>query len=302
MKEKERTENHRSIEFASLYFDLAPLHPLWILSFLFLELEAVHHKYSLGARKRANKRERDRNSIEKREDGRCSGSRRRRLHLHLRCRCCCHCHYLRSSPTACCFSPSSDQRPHARRPRRLHVPRHRPLQGLEQRTGGCFGAVVVDSVTKKVLGEGQNRVLETKDPTAHGEITCLREACAKLGSPHLPPGAVLYSSAEPCPMCHAACLWARCRFVFYAAKYEDVMELGRFDDVDFAAEIARRVEEKKREREGEGEEKGRSNEAAREKPLPPPTKPLLEIAPPLLREEALVVWREYAARSDNEHY
>ena len=174
--------------------------------------------------------------------------------------------------------------------------------GLEQRTGGCFGAVVVDSVTKKVLGEGQNRVLETKDPTAHGEITCLREACAKLGSPHLPPGAVLYSSAEPCPMCHAACLWARCRFVFYAAKYEDVMELGRFDDVDFAAEIARRVEEKKREREGEGEEKGRSNEAAREKPLPPPTKPLLEIAPPLLREEALVVWREYAARSDNEHY
>ena len=55
--------------------------------------------------------------------------------------------------------------------------------GLEQRTGGCFGAVVVDSVTKKVLGEGQNRVLETKDPTAHGEITGLRQARVAAPSP-----------------------------------------------------------------------------------------------------------------------
>ena len=163
--------------------------------------------------------------------------------------------------------------------------------GLEQRTGGCFGAVVVDSATKTVLGEGQNRVLETNDPSAHGEILCLREACARLGSPHLPKGAVLYTSAEPCPMCHSACLWARCSFVFYAAKYEDVMELGKFDDVEFAADIARRVEEKRKERE-------RGGEAAR-KPFPPP---LLEIAPTLLREEALVVWREYAARSDNVRY
>lgn len=166
--------------------------------------------------------------------------------------------------------------------------------GIEQRTGGCFGAVVVCSITRKVLGEGQNRVVETKDPSAHGEIMCLREACAKLGSPHLPKGAVMYTSAEPCPMCHAAALWARCGSVFYAAKYEDVMEHGRFDDVDFAADIARRVEEKRKEKEErEGEAK---------KPFPPPP-PLLEIAPEtLLREEALVVWREYAARSDNVHY
>lgn len=169
--------------------------------------------------------------------------------------------------------------------------------GLEQRTGGCFGAVVVCSVTRKVLGEGQNRVLETKDPSAHGEIMCLRQACARLGSPHLPKGAVMYTSAEPCPMCHAAALWARCGSVFYAAKHEDVMEHGRFDDVDFAADIARRVEEKRKEREREG-----AGGASRsEKPLPPPP-PLLEIAPELLREEALVVWREYAARSDNVHY
>ena len=163
--------------------------------------------------------------------------------------------------------------------------------GLDQRTGGCFGAVVVDSTTKNVLGEGQNRVLETKDPTAHGEVVCLRDACSKLGSPHLPKGtAVMYTSAEPCPMCHAACLWARCSYVFYAAKHEDVMELGKFDDVDFAAEVARRVEEKKK-------EGGKVT-----KPPSPFPSPLLEIAPPLLREEALVVWREYAARSDNVHY
>jgi tRNA(Arg) A34 adenosine deaminase TadA len=164
--------------------------------------------------------------------------------------------------------------------------------GLDQRTGGCFGAVVVDSVTKRVLGEGQNRVLETKDPTAHGEIVCLRDACAKLGSPHLPKGTtVMYTSAEPCTMCESALLWGRCSFVFFAARHEDVMEHGKFDDVNFAAEIARRVEEKR-----EMEEK---KDAATKSPPPPP---LLEIARPLLREEALVVWREYAARSDNVHY
>jgi tRNA(Arg) A34 adenosine deaminase TadA len=92
-------------------------------------------------------------------------------------------------------------------------------------------------------------------------------------------------------MCHAACLWARCSFVFFAARHEDVMEHGKFDDVDFAAEIARRVEEKR-----EMEEK---KDAATKSP---PPSPLLEIARPLLREEALVVWREYAARSDNVHY
>ena len=152
--------------------------------------------------------------------------------------------------------------------------------GLEQRTGGCFGAVVVCSETKKVLGEGQNRVLETNDPTAHGEVVCLRDACSRLGSPHLPKGAVIYTSSQMCPMCHAALLWSRCSFVFFAATHEDVMELGKFEDADFAADIARGVEEGKKEK-------------------PPP--PLLEIAP-LLREEALVVWREYAARSDNVHY
>ena len=83
--------------------------------------------------------------------------------------------------------------------------------GLEQRTGGCFGAVVVCSETKKVLGEGQNRVLETNDPTAHGEVVCLRDACSRLGSPHLPKGAVIYTSSQMCPMCHAALLWSRSR-------------------------------------------------------------------------------------------
>lgn len=181
--------------------------------------------------------------------------------------------------------------------------------GLDQRTGGCFGAVVVDSQTRKVLGEGQNRVLETKDPTAHGEVVCLRDACAKLDSPHLPKGtAVLYTSAEPCPMCHAACLWARCSFVFFAASHEDVMEWGRFEDVDFASEVARRVMEKRVKERGKEEEKRGvmrrllARVTTKAKPPPPLPPPLLEIAPPLLREEALVVWKEYAALSDSVHY
>lgn len=91
-----------------------------------------------------------------------------------------------------------------------------------------FGAVVV--LDGQVLGESGNHVGTHTDPTAHAEILALRAAARALGRPELP-GAVLYSSAEPCPMCLAACYWARIDRVVYAAEAADSAAYGFEDEV-----------------------------------------------------------------------
>ena len=53
-------------------------------------------------------------------------------------------------------------------------------QGMNQGAGGPFGAVVVREGA--IVGEGWNRVIANNDPTAHGEVIAIRDACAKLGT------------------------------------------------------------------------------------------------------------------------
>ncbi|HEX5331282.1 MAG TPA: nucleoside deaminase [Cellulomonas sp.] len=95
--------------------------------------------------------------------------------------------------------------------------------------GGPFGAVVVRGGV--VVGTGQNRVTRDNDPTAHAEVTAIRDACARLGDFSLV-GARLYSSCEPCPLCLTAALWARLDRVVYAANRDDAARAG-FDDRAF---------------------------------------------------------------------
>ncbi|MGJ0510139.1 MAG: nucleoside deaminase [Methylocystis sp.] len=73
-------------------------------------------------------------------------------------------------------------------------------------TGGPFGALVV--LDGKVLGASGNSVMRDKDPSAHAEVNAIRMACRAVGSRNIP-GAVLYSSCEPCPMCYSIAYWAR---------------------------------------------------------------------------------------------
>lgn len=96
--------------------------------------------------------------------------------------------------------------------------------------GGPFGALVVSS-DGTVLGEGQNRVTRDLDPSAHAEVQAIRAACRTVGDFALP-GATLYTSCEPCPMCMATTLWARIDRVFFAADRHDAAR-GGFDDRDF---------------------------------------------------------------------
>lgn len=92
--------------------------------------------------------------------------------------------------------------------------------------GGPFGAVIVKD--GKVIGKGVNRVTASSDPTAHAEVSAIRDACAKLGTFDLK-GAVIYTSCEPCPMCLGAIYWARLDKIFYGGTKQDAAEIG-FDD------------------------------------------------------------------------
>ena len=76
------------------------------------------------------------------------------------------------------------------------------------------GAVVVSA--GEVVGRGHNQPITLSDPTAHAEILALREAALKAGNYRLP-GATLYVTVEPCPMCCGAALLARVARVVYGA-------------------------------------------------------------------------------------
>ncbi|KQY44402.1 nucleoside deaminase [Cellulomonas sp. Root137] len=95
--------------------------------------------------------------------------------------------------------------------------------------GGPFGAVVVRD--GEVIGVGQNRVTRDNDPTAHAEVQAIRAACRAIENFSLA-GATVYSSCEPCPLCIAACLWARVDRVVFAADRIDAARAG-FDDRAF---------------------------------------------------------------------
>lgn len=96
-------------------------------------------------------------------------------------------------------------------------------------SGGPFGAVIVTADGRAF--HGVNRVTASNDPTAHAEVTAIRNACSELGTFDLS-GATLYTSCEPCPMCLASALWARIDRVFFAADRHDAASVG-FDDAVF---------------------------------------------------------------------
>jgi guanine deaminase len=134
--------------------------------------------------------------------------------------------------------------------------------------GGPFAALVVRDGT--VIARGTNLVTSTNDPTAHAEIVAIREACRQLSSFQLT-GCDFYTTCEPCPMCLGAIYWARPRTLYYANTQHDAAGIG-FDDQFIYDEFLlphaqRRI-------------------------------PMIQV----LREEALVAFREWADTSDKISY
>ena len=107
--------------------------------------------------------------------------------------------------------------------------------------GGPFGCVITRN--KKIVSEGSNKVTSTNDPTAHGEIVAIREACKKINNFSLK-GYELYSTCEPCPMCLSAIYWARIDKIYYANTRKDAQKIG-FDDSLIYSEFQKNIDKRK---------------------------------------------------------
>ena len=100
------------------------------------------------------------------------------------------------------------------------------IENVETGSGGPFGAVIVRD--DKIIARGTNAVTKTKDPTAHAEVSAIRNASESLADFNLS-GCDIYSSCEPCPMCLGAIYWARLDHLFIANTKADAAAI-EFDD------------------------------------------------------------------------
>ena len=107
--------------------------------------------------------------------------------------------------------------------------------------GGPFGSVIVRD--NKIISEGFNKVTSTNDPTAHGEIVAIREACKNLKVFNLN-GCELYSTCEPCPMCLSSIYWAHIDKIYYANTRDDAQKID-FDDSLIYSELKKNIKKRK---------------------------------------------------------
>jgi guanine deaminase len=140
---------------------------------------------------------------------------------------------------------------------------------IVEKTGGVFGAVIVKD--GKIIAEGYNQVVKHNDPTWHAEMQAIREACKKLGSPHLE-GCDMYTSAECCPMCLSASYWAHLRHIYYAATTQDALKYGDFQDIGILEELRK-----------------------------DPAKRRISFTE-IMRPEAVEVWKEFSKMPDRARY
>jgi guanine deaminase len=107
-------------------------------------------------------------------------------------------------------------------------------QKMRENHGGPFGAVIVRA--GRIVGRGWNRVTSLNDPTAHAEITAIRDACSKSKTFQLG-DCEMYTNCEPCPMCLAAIYWAGLCKVYYANTRKDAAAI-QFDDDALYREVS----------------------------------------------------------------
>ncbi|HAJ97932.1 MAG TPA: nucleoside deaminase [Ruminococcus sp.] len=104
--------------------------------------------------------------------------------------------------------------------------------GIRAGHGGPFGCVIVKN--NAIVGRGHNQVVLLNDPTCHGEMMAIHDACRSLGTFDLS-GCDLYTTAEPCPMCLGAVRWANIRKVYYGCNISDTDAIGFRDKVFFSS-------------------------------------------------------------------
>jgi len=102
----------------------------------------------------------------------------------------------------------------------IDLAREKMLKGSGYWPFGCL--IVKDDI---VVGEGCNDMGFSRDPTGHGEIIAIRDACKRLDTMDLS-GCELYTSCEPCSLCASAIWLTKIDKVYYAAAIEDCLLTG----------------------------------------------------------------------------
>lgn len=100
-----------------------------------------------------------------------------------------------------------------------------------------FGALIVDRDSGKILSEGWNK--SSINPTFHGEIDAINQLV--LSNPGIDAKKlVLYSTAEPCPMCQGAILWTGIEMVVFGTSIRSLQKMGWRQIDILAEEVVRR--------------------------------------------------------------
>ena len=106
-------------------------------------------------------------------------------------------------------------------------------KNIDEQCGWPFGAVIVKNW--EIVWRWYNHVVKNNDPTAHGEVMSIRDACENLWTFDLS-GCEIYTSCQPCPMCLWAIYWARIWKIYYWNTQKEADEIG-FDDQNFYKEL-----------------------------------------------------------------
>lgn len=118
-------------------------------------------------------------------------------------------------------------------------------QGATRGEGGPFGAMLVDFQTSdgipQVVGFGTNHVVPNSDPSAHAEMTAIRDTAKRLGRTDLS-GLTLITSCECCPMCLSAATGCKVENIYFAATREDAAKIGFSDDSQYRLMNAGHIE------------------------------------------------------------
>jgi guanine deaminase len=115
--------------------------------------------------------------------------------------------------------------------RAIEMGRH----GLHEKGARPFAALIVKR--GEIIGEGRSQQTALSDPTAHGEIVAIRDACKRLGTIDLS-GCEIYTTCEPCLLCVSAIWWAKISRMYYAYTQQDCERVG-FSTKELVEEVNR---------------------------------------------------------------
>jgi tRNA(Arg) A34 adenosine deaminase TadA len=142
-------------------------------------------------------------------------------------------------------------------------------RNFREGNGGPFAAVVADTGSGEVVSVGVNVVLSSGISSGHAEVTALGLAQVRTGSWDLGADGArreLVVNWRPCAQCYGATLWSGVRSLVVAGSGPELEEITGFDEGPVREDWAEQFEARG-----------------------------IAVVSDVLREEALAVYRDYAA-------